>query len=304
MRVLVTGAMGFIGSHVVDALLAAGHEVTGLDDSSSGRNKLTCACVEHCDVADPAGMSWLFEAVRPEYVVHLAAQPSLIRSVEDPLLDARTNVLGTLVVLQEAARHRAGVVMASTGAVYDADGELPYREGGRLRPTSPYGISKLAGEYYVHEFAARTGLPGVVLRFGNVYGPRQVPVGENQLIPRAIAGLLGQAPFAIYGDGLHRRDYVYVADVALAIVMVAEKRGSGTLNVATGIGTSTLEVVSRLADLLGRRGRAFDHVAEKRWEHEAIILDSRQAEERLGWTALTPLGLGLRLTAETYQVGA
>jgi UDP-glucose 4-epimerase len=287
MRVLVTGGAGFIGSHIVDLLIQRGHDVAVLDDLSSGRreNVNPRANLIRGDIAEAGRVVRTFQ---PNAICHQAAQPSLLRSVQEPIFDATTNILGTLAVIDAARAVGAYVVMASTSAVYAEDAAQPYAEDAPKRPTRPYGIAKLAAEMYLRE----SWVMATILRYGNVYGPRQVPVGENQLVPHALNHILHGAPFLVNGDGEQTRDFVYVGDVAKANVSAIEKRFTGTYNIAQGVPHSVNEVLGHLAELTGWRGQ-WRHGPAKPREPWAVSLDIRRAQVRFGWFAETPLAVGL-----------
>ena len=295
MRAIVTGGAGFIGSHVVEALVARGDEVHVLDDLSSGKRENVPAGAElHVgDVRDPDAA---FDASRPELVFHLAAQASVSVSVARPTLDAEVNVLGTVAVLEAARRHGAQVIFASTGGAIYGECETPATEDWERRPLSPYGTSKLAGEEYLAAWNRLYGTRHVALRYGNVYGPRQDPHGEAGVVAiflRAIAD--GQQP-TIFGDGSQQRDYVYAGDVARA-TLAAAKLDGGVLNVATGLPTSVLELVEAMRRATGREIDA-EHGPERLGDLQRSVLDPSLAERELGWLPEVALEDGLR---ETWQ---
>jgi UDP-glucose 4-epimerase len=295
MRAVVTGGAGFIGSHVVDALLARGDEVHVLDNLSKGRAENVAAGAE-LHVADVRDPDAVFDAARPDAVFHLAAQADVRVSVERPDLDADVNVLGTVRVLEAARRHGAPVVFASTGgAIYgECDGPAP--ENAERRPLAPYGASKLAGEEYLATWNRLYGLSHVSLRFGNVYGPRQEPHGEAGVVA-IFMGLLrdGGTP-RIYGDGRQTRDYVYVGDVVEAVVAAAGGAG-GVLNVGTGVETSVLELYDAIQRAAGVEREA-SHAEARLGELQRSVLDVSLAAERLGWRPAHSLDAGL---AETWR---
>src|SRR3989449_9177128 len=236
MRAVVTGGAGFIGSHVVEALLARGDEVHVLDDLSSGKreNLAEGARLHEADIRAPDGV---FDAVRPDAVFHLAAQADVRVSVERPDYDADVNVLGTTRILEASRRHGAKIVFSSTGGAIYGECEGPARETADPQPLAPYGTSKLCGEEYLATWNRLYGTRHVSLRFGNVYGPRQEPHSEAGVVA-IFMGLLrdGRIP-TIYGDGRQTRDYVYVGDVVRAVLAAAGHDGA-VFNVGTGIETS------------------------------------------------------------------
>src|SRR4249919_2886740 len=262
MKALVTGGAGFIGSNLVDALLARGDEVTVLDDLSTGRREnldgalAAGAKLVEADVRDAGAVAAIAAEAGPDVVFHLAAQIDVRKSVEDPAFDAAVNVGGTANVLEAArgAGARRFVFVSTGGAIYgEGEGKaLPLDEGAAAEPLSPYGQSKFAAEGYLGLYERLYGLSTVALRLGNVYGPRQDPLGEAGVIA-IFCGLLqsGGRP-TIFGDGTQTRDYIYVGDVVAAALAAAESTVTGPVNLGTGIETSVLG----LAEALGRLGGA------------------------------------------------
>ncbi len=296
MRAIVTGGAGFIGSHIADALLARGDEVHVLDDLSRGRRERVpgAAALHVADIRDPDAV---FDDARPELVFHLAAQADVRVSVEQPALDADVNVLGTVRILEAARRHGARVVFASTGgAIYgECDGPAP--ESAERRPLAPYGTSKLAGEEYLATWNRLYRTAHVSLRFGNVYGPRQEPHGEAGVVAIFMGLLHGDGTPTIYGEGTQTRDYVYVADVAAAMLAAAAYAHGGVFNVGTGRETSVVELYDAIRRISGVE-RA-PRVAEARLgELQRSVLDVSLAERELGWRPEHALEDGL---ARTWQ---
>ncbi len=254
-KILITGGAGFIGSHIVEACLKAGYEVAVVDDLSSGKRENLPPGVPlyQVDVAAAAAVQQVFELVRPEHMVHQAAQIAVSRSVREPAFDARINVLGLLYVLEAAVRQGVrSLVFASSGGVLYGDVWQPAGEEHPAAPVSPYGIAKLAGEMYLQFFAREYGLRCAALRYGNVYGPRQDPHGEAGVVAIFLQRLLaGEAP-VINGDGKYIRDYVYVADVARAnlLALEGEWQGFRAYNVGTGLGTDVNELERGLRQAL------------------------------------------------------
>ena len=305
-RILVTGGAGFIGSHVADGYLERGDEVWVLDDLSSGKeaNVPDGANFVRMEIQDPA-VRELFEEHRFDLVNHHAAQIDVRVSVEEPHLDARTNVMGLLNLL-EAARHTGVgrfVYISSGGVVYGEPEDIPTPETSPKLPLSPYGVSKLAGEQYLYYYKQVHGLEYVALRYGNVYGPRQDPHGEAGVVAIFSSRLLDQEEITIFGDGEQTRDYVYVGDVVRANLRassMALPEGPGLdargFNVATGVATS----VNRLADLLEevsglRTRRNFGSPRKGELRHSALDV-SRFAGK--GWAPAHSLRDGLRATFE------
>lgn len=304
MRVLVTGGAGFVGSHVVDRLLADGHRVAVVDNLSTGRRELVNpgATLHVCDLRS-ARLGTVLAAARPEIVVHVAAQASVSRSVIDPILDASVNVLGTVALLE--ASRRAGVqrvVYTSTGgAAYGDTDVLPTPEDHPTRATSPYGVSKVAAEGYLECWAGLTGLGTLVLRLANVYGPRQNPLGEAGVIAIFAHRLCHGEPCVVNGDGEQTRDYVYVGDVADAVARaMVRPDATGVANVGTGVETTVNELYRRLARLAGV-DRPAQHGPAKPGEQRRSVLDATRAKTLLGWTPATALDDGLARTLAQFR---
>ena len=296
--VIVTGGAGFIGSNLADALLAEGRRVVVVDDLSTGRESVvpSAAHLEQLDITDAAALDAVVDRVRPAAVYHLAAQASVVASVEDPARDLAVNVLGTLHVLEAARRHDAPVVFASTGgALYGTDAPRPTSEQFPPVPLSPYGASKLAAEGYLRTWAIAHGQQHTVLRLGNVYGPRQSPHGEAGVVAIFSHRLLAGAGLTLYGEGEPTRDYVHVHDVVRAFVRATGT--PGTFNVATGTETSTRTLLGHLQDAAGREvevGLAPLRAGEL--EHSA--LDAGLATRTFGWRPEIEVAAGL---ASTYR---
>jgi UDP-glucose 4-epimerase len=294
----VTGGAGFIGSHVAEALLARGDDVTVVDDLSNGKreNVPDGARLVVADIRD-GGLGPVFEKARPEVVFHLAAQVDVRVSVERPAHDASVNVIGTVAVLEAARGVGAQVVFSSTGgAIYgECDGPAP--ESAERRPLAPYGVSKLAGEEYLAAYNRLYETSNVSLRYGNVYGPRQDPHGEAGVVAIFLGALAhGQAP-RIFGDGLQTRDYTYAGDVARASLAAAGHAG-GVFNVGTGLETSVVELYELCRTVSGSSLEAVEAPA-RLGELQRSVLDVSLAERELGWRAEVPLEEGLRLTWES-----
>ncbi len=293
---LVTGAAGFIGSHLVDRLLADGHEVIGVDDLSSGTNIRPGVEMWEMDVADPA----LAEKVavrRPEVICHLAAQVSVRVSVSDPLGDARTNVVGTANVL-EAARAAGGrkVVVTSSCAVYGVPDALPVPADAELRPASPYAASKVAGEVYAGMYKQLHGIDFTTLTLANVYGPRQTPEGEAGVVSIFTDALLAGRPTKVYGDGTQTRDYVYVLDVVDAFARAAgEAGGGGRFNVGTGLQTTDRDLHTLVAEAAGAPDDP-EFAPPRLGDLPAMSVDPAATREALGWEPTTALAEGIAET--------
>ncbi len=293
MRAVVTGGAGFIGSNLVDALVARGDDVHVLDDLSKGRRGGVAADAE-LHVADVREPDTVFAAVGPETVFHLAAQADVRVSVERPDLDADVNVLGTVRVLEAARRSGARVVFASTGGAIYGECDGPVTEAAERRPLAPYGTSKLCGEDYVATWNRLYGTGHVVLRLANVYGPRQEPHGEAGVVA-IFMGLLhdGGTP-RIYGDGTQTRDYVFVEDVVAAMLAAAAHDG-GVFNIGTGTETSVLDLYAAVERASGV-SREADFAEARLGELRRSVLDISRAEHALGWRPAHPLADGLART--------
>ncbi|MEU5881952.1 NAD-dependent epimerase/dehydratase family protein [Spirillospora sp. NPDC047279] len=296
MRVLVTGAAGFIGSHLVDRLLAEGHEVAGVDDLSTGRNTRDDIDIWEMDVADPA-LGGRVAGWAPEVVFHLAAQVSVRVSVGDPLRDAEINVVGTANVL-EAARAAGSrkVVFTSSCAVYGVPDALPVPPGARLRPASPYAASKVAGEVYAQMYRALHGLDFTTLTLANVYGPRQTPEGEAGVISIFTDALLAGRPTRVFGDGKQTRDYVYVADVVDAFLRSAGDQGGGRrFNVGTGLQTTDRDLHTLVA-IAAEAPDEPEFAPPRLGDLPAMSVDAEPTREALGWAPRVGLPEGLTAT--------
>ncbi|MGO9320325.1 MAG: NAD-dependent epimerase/dehydratase family protein [Solirubrobacteraceae bacterium] len=297
-RAIVTGGAGFIGSHVVDALLADGYAVTVIDDLSSGDAARVAADAElvELDIVDAPALEAVVAKVEPRAIFHLAAQASVVVSVENPGRDCDVNVKGTLNVLQAAGRCEAPVVFTSTGgALYGDAAPMPTSEDRIPAPLSPYGASKWAAEAYVNTWSLSSGIPHAVCRLANVYGPRQSPHGEAGVVAIFSNHLhTGRAP-KLYGHGKPTRDYVYVGDVVSALLTASGR--SGTYNIATGVETDVASVWSELSNAAGKQIEP--ELADLRpGELTHSRLDVSRAERELGWRPEVPIAEGLRLTYE------
>ncbi|MEZ0074483.1 NAD-dependent epimerase/dehydratase family protein [Planotetraspora sp. GP83] len=298
MRALVTGGAGFIGSTLVDRLIADGHEVAVVDDLSSGRNRNPHAPLHVMDVRDPA-LGSLAEEWRPEVVCHLAAQISVRKSVADPVHDARLNVEGTVNVLEAARRAGARkVVFASSVAVYGRPAVIPVPGDAPTDPRSPYAASKLSGETYLSAYSGLYGLEYTTLVLSNVYGPRQSPEGEAGVVAIFTDALLSGRPTVLYGDGSQTRDYIFVEDVVDGFARACGPDGNGRrFNLGTGLQTTDRELHSLVAAAAG----APDEPASeppRLGDLPAMAVDPAPALEGLGWRPRHDLPQGLKATVE------
>jgi UDP-glucose 4-epimerase len=299
VRVVVTGGAGFIGSHVVEALLGRGDEVTIVDDLSNGKRENVpegARLVVH-DIRE--GLADVFAEARPEACCHLAAQVDVRVSVDRPTHDASVNVLGTIAVLEAAREHDAQVVFSSTGGAIYGECEAPATEDAERRPLAPYGVSKLAGEEYLAAYNRLYGARHVALRYGNVYGPRQDPHGEAGVVAIFFGRLAEGEAARIFGDGLQTRDYVYAGDVARA-TLAAIGHGGGVFNVGTGRETSVVELYDLCRRVAGSELQA-ESAPARLGELQRSVLDVSHSERELGWRAEMPLETGLRHTWESIR---
>ena len=299
MRAIVTGGAGFIGSHVVDALVAQGAEVAVVDSLVHGAqdNVATGAELHVRDIREP--LDDVFDAVRPEAVLHLAAQADVRVSVERPVEDADVNVLGTVRILESARKHGAQVVFSSTGGAIYGDCTTSAPEDSPCEPLSPYGTAKLAAEEYLRTYNRLYGTRHIALRYGNVYGPRQDPHGEAGVVAIFLGALARGEQARIFGDGMQTRDYVYVGDVARATLAALGHEG-GVFNVGTGRETSVAELYELCARVAGS-DRTPEHAPARLGELQRSFLDPTLAADTLGFRAMVDLEDGLRSTWDWIQ---
>jgi UDP-glucose 4-epimerase len=294
VRAVVTGGAGFIGSHVVERLLARGDDVHVLDNLSTGRreNVPPAARLHEADLRSDTDE--VFAETQPEICFHLGAQADVGTSVERPLFDAEVNVLGTVRLLEAARRHATQVVFASTGGALYGECERPAREDDAREPLAPYGTSKLAGEEYLATWNRLHGSSHVTLRLGNVFGPRQLPSLEGGVIAIFMSRLARGEGIEIFGDGEQSRDFVYVGDVVDAMVAAVGHSG-GTFNVATGTATS-INRTFELCRALSTSGTEATHRAARPGDLRHSMLDPSRAAAELGWRPGHDLETGLRKT--------
>ena len=310
MRVLVTGGAGFIGSNLVDRLLAEGCDVDAIDDLSTGAlGNLADARAQRArkfmfhrmDVCSPQ-LGDLVAQREPEVIFHLAAQPGVRPSLARPAFDAHVNILGTLNVCEAArAGHARKIVFAgSGGTLYGASEQVPAKESHPQHPTSPYGVSKKAAIDYLFFYREVHGIENTVLALGNVYGPRQDPNGEAGVVAIIAGALLAGSAPTIHGDGKQTRDYVFVDDAVDAFVRATEKGGGLLMNIGTGVETSVLELYEAMARLVGFSGEA-RFAPERPGELARSALDPGRAAIHLGWRPWTALDEGLALTLDWHR---
>ena len=306
MRILVTGGAGFIGSHIVEAYLAEGHDVCVVDNLATGRrsNLPRGVRLHEVDIHSRETES-IFADFRPEVVNHLAAQASVKVSAGDPVFDLEVNGGGTARIAQLAAAHGARklIYASSGGTVYGDPESLPVSESHPIRPVSNYGTSKYTGELYVYLAARTAGLDYTVFRYGNAYGPRQDPHGEAGVVAIFTGLMLNGEPCTIDGDGEQRKDYLYVGDIARANVLALEKGSGGTYNIGTGEGTTVNHIWKTLSDATGntiepRNGPPRPGDVRNFW------LDCSAAKRDLGWAPKVSFEEGIRLTVASYRTAA
>ena len=308
MKILVTGGAGFIASHVADAYIRLGHQVAILDDLSRGsrRNLNPRARFFEGDIQDRGFVDQVFAEFQPETVNHHAAQMDVRRGVREPLFDARVNILGSLNLLEAAVANktRRFIYVSTAGAAYGEPKTLPVTEECPINPITPYGISKHTVEHYLFTFSFLYGINYVVLRYGNVYGPRQSSQGEAGVFAIFSEQILAGIQPVIYGDGSKVRDYVYIDDVAQANVCALEKGAGEIFNIASGVPTTDQQVFSTTCGLLGQPDLKPRYQRKRAGEIDAICLNVSKAERLLGWKARVPLDEGARQTVAFFRQAA
>lgn len=301
--VLITGGAGFIGSHLVDAYFKAGYTVTVVDSLLTGNTDNLPAGVTFykVDVGDYLALEKVFIKEQPDYVNHHAAHVSLTESVLDPSFDAEVNILGSINVFKLATIHSVKkLVFASSGGALYSQGELPFSENSTVLPVSPYGVAKRSAELYLEYFSNQQGLPYTVLRYSNVYGPRQALSKETGVIAIFCQQLLAGDQITIYGDGSNTRDYIYVQDVAHANVLATLSPANTVFNVGTGVQTSVNELYTQLATLAGSAKKP-KYATLPYQEQAQTALLSIKIQKELNWQPKYTLMQGLKETYQWYQ---
>ena len=305
MKVLVTGGAGFIGSHLVDRLIQEGNQVVVIDNLSTGKRKQVNkkAVLYKMDIRSKR-LDRVFRKERPLTVIHLAAQMNVRHSTENPGFDADVNILGTLNLLEHAVKNGVRKVSfaSSGGAVYGEQEVFPASESHRTEPLSPYGISKLAGEKYLAYYAHTMGLRTVMLRFANVYGPRQDSEGEAGVVAIFSKLMLEGGQPIINGTGKQTRDFVYVDDVVEAIMATIGEDVQGIFNVGTGQESTVNECYGIIKELTNSSCKDLFGAAKK-GEQFRSVLDVTKLKEQFGWDPQVPLSDGLKMTVEFFQAG-
>lgn len=305
MRILVTGGAGFIGSNIVDACLQQGHEVTVVDNLSSGKkeNINHDANFFNIDICDEA-VGNVFKQGKFDVVSHHAAQIDVRKSVANPVFDARVNILGSLNLLQNCVQYGVKkIIFASTGgAIYGEQEEFPATESHSTNPLSPYGAAKLSVEHYLFFYEQIYGLNSTVLRYANVYGPRQDPHGEAGVVAIFTQKLLNGEQPLINGDGMQTRDFVYVGDVVKANMLALSYNGGGVFNIGTGIEVTVNKLFNQLVDIIGANVEE-KHGPPKSGEQKRSVIDFKKANKTIGWSPQVSLENGLKNTVDYFRGG-
>jgi len=303
MRILVTGGAGFIGSNIVDALVNLGHNVFIVDNLLTGKkeNINPNAVFYEVDITDKKMLESIFKETRPEIVFHAAAQIDVRKSVENPQFDAEVNIIGSINVFELSVRYGVKrIIFSSTGgALYGEPKILPAKEDSPIEPLSPYGVSKFAPEQYLNYFNRLYGIERVILRYGNVYGSRQDPLGEAGVIAIFTGRTLNDLQPVIYGDGNQTRDYIFVEDVVRANILAIEGKG-GIYNIGTGIETSVNDLVKMFSEILNKHIEPV-YAPPRKGEVQRIALDTSKAKKELGFTPKFSLEEGLKRTVDWYN---
>ena len=305
MRILVTGGAGFIGSHTVDALVAARqHQIAVIDNLAAGKREQINPGTRfyEADIRDAAEVGRIVASERPEVMVHFAAQMDVRRSVADPVADAQVNLVGFLNLMEAARQHglRRVVFSSTGGAIYGEQDTFPADETHPCRPISPYGVAKFSTESYLFFYQAQYGIEYAAMRYANVYGPRQDPHGEAGVVAIFCGRLIADQPATINGDGAQTRDYVYVGDVVRANVAAVTASVTGAINIGTGIETDVNRLYGILAEVDGS-DRPPVYAAARQGEQRRSVIAAVRAERELGWRPEVTIGEGLRRTYKFFQ---
>lgn len=305
MKIIVTGGAGFIASHVADAYVSAGHEVVVADNLSTGRKENLNSSVPFrlVDVTDRAKLRKVFLEERPDVISHHAAQIDVRKSVEDPAFDARANIIGIINVLESAREASASKVIFSSsgGTIYGECGDTPPAEDALPAPVSPYGISKLSSEFYLRYYLAQFGIKHTILRYGNVYGPRQDPRGEAGVVAIFVSKILADEECFIYGDGRQMRDYVYVGDVAAANLLALSAGDNETVNIGTGVPTDVNTLFALLSGHRAGYTKKPVYKPPRKGELFKSFLDVSKAASALSWKSSATLSDGLKKTMDFFK---
>lgn len=303
-KILVTGGAGFIGSNLVDRLIEEDHEVVVLDNLSSGskENLNPKAKFIETDITKKTEIAEIFKCEKPEVVFHLAAQASVVHSVANPSEDININLVGTVNLLKAAVDNDCkNFIFSSTGgAIYGEGVERPTPESAKEQPVSPYGINKLAAEFFVKFFQANSNMQAVILRYANVYGPRQNSKGEAGVVAIFATRMLQNDSVSIFGDGDQTRDYVYVGDIVEANIAALNARQSGTYNIATGKETTVNELARIIKENLNSQSE-INYEGARSGELRNSSLDSTRAFQELEFEAVTSIEEGLKKTIQWYK---
>lgn len=303
MNILVTGGAGFIGSNVVDALIEKGHKVIVVDDLSTGKKENLNPNTQffNIDLRDKDALKEVFQNVRPEAIYHLAAQIDVRKSAADPAFDASVNIIGSINLFELAVKYNVRrIIFSSTGgALYGEPENLPASEDTLIAPLAPYGVSKYCVEQYLNYFEGMYGIERVILRYANVYGLRQDPLGEAGVIAIFTGRILNEESPIIYGDGNQTRDYAYVEDIVKANLLAIDGK-QGIYNIGTGIETSVNELVKMFSTILNKDIKPV-YEPPRKGEVQRIALDGTKAKEELRFTPQFSLEEGLKKTIEWYR---